>query len=247
MVIPLAYGGCRANLSERANLRTKVVTGPTQGRSWLSRYEGGYGMLPDRVPSENQTLVLQGVEGRGDDSGSACSLQKLAVILHESAVMNLGVRSLFNRQGFSLAELVVVMAVFGLTSAAVLPSFVGYLRAVTAGAGAREVSAALARARELAITSNQFVCVQVVSNRLRFRTGASQATVCGNGATWTGSTTNAQGQIALSGNHGLTSSQDLVFNSFGGTTATSTFTVGDSASGYRTVTVTTTGRINAGN
>jgi type II secretory pathway pseudopilin PulG len=54
----------------------------------------------------------------------------------------------------------VVVGIIGIVAAISVPSLFSYLQTMNQKAAAQELAAALARARELAITSNQFVCVE---------------------------------------------------------------------------------------
>ena len=78
------------------------------------------------------------------------------------------VRQLDDR-GFSLAELLVVVAIIAILSTMTIPYMVTYLRSSTVTAGAQEMRTAMHRARQLAITLRQPICVQPVANAYQFR------------------------------------------------------------------------------
>lgn len=60
--------------------------------------------------------------------------------------------STFNFRGFTLLELLVVMAIMALLTAMSAPAISGYLRGARLRGGARQVASALRQARQLAIT-----------------------------------------------------------------------------------------------
>ncbi|MGH7389094.1 MAG: pilus assembly FimT family protein [Candidatus Rokuibacteriota bacterium] len=73
------------------------------------------------------------------------------------------------QRGYSLAEVLVAVAVIGVVFAMAAPSFFSYWRAAATRAAARELTAALNQGRQLAITHNCSVRVMTDGNmRLRF-------------------------------------------------------------------------------
>lgn len=72
-----------------------------------------------------------------------------------------GIRRL-DRGGWSLAELLVVIAVIGILSAIAIPLFADYWRSASVRAGTQEMRTALMQAKQLAITRRQNICVQPV-------------------------------------------------------------------------------------
>jgi prepilin-type N-terminal cleavage/methylation domain-containing protein len=68
-----------------------------------------------------------------------------------------------NNRGFSITELVVVMAVLGILASMALPQLLSYLRVATSNAGRDEMRVALGRAKQLAITRRQNICVAVTA------------------------------------------------------------------------------------
>src|SRR5215475_2486186 len=81
---------------------------------------------------------------------------------------------------FSMAELVVVVAVIAILTAASAPFFLSYLRTSTLRAGAEEMATVLNRARQLAIRDNTSMCVTSDGTRAQYRVGTCAGTV------WTG-------------------------------------------------------------
>ncbi|MEK6666734.1 MAG: GspH/FimT family protein [candidate division NC10 bacterium] len=67
-----------------------------------------------------------------------------------------------DRGGWSLLELLVVVAVIGIMAAIAIPFFASYWRSAAVRAGAQEMRTALQQAKQLAITSRSNVTVQVV-------------------------------------------------------------------------------------
>src|SRR2546428_7538325 len=112
--------------------------------------------------------------------------------------------------GFSLAELIVVVAMIGLLAALGLPQFMRYWRSSATTAGASELATALSRARQLAITGNQNYCAEVLGTSLRYRQNSNAA--CTAGTMWTGTGTDGAGLMAFSNNMKL-SGGPMVFTS----------------------------------
>lgn len=71
------------------------------------------------------------------------------------------VRQLDDR-GWTLAELLVVIAVIAVLTALAIPLFITYLQSSSVRAGAQEMRTALNRGKQLAITLRQNICVQPV-------------------------------------------------------------------------------------
>lgn len=68
-----------------------------------------------------------------------------------------------DRGGWSLLELMVVVAVIGILTAIGYPVLAGYVRSATVRAGTQEMRTALLQAKQLAITRRQNICVQPVA------------------------------------------------------------------------------------
>ena len=75
--------------------------------------------------------------------------------------------------GFSLSELIVVIAMIGVLAALGLPQFMSYWRTSATGAAASELATAINRARQLAISGNQNYCAEVSASSVRYRQNAN--------------------------------------------------------------------------
>ena len=125
-----------------------------------------------------------------------------------------------SRRGFSLAELMVVMAITGLVAAASMPWMITYWRSATLKAGAGELAAGLNRARQLAISQSRRVCVEVVANRYRYLFNS-----CSSGDPWTGPGTDPTGFFGLANKVGVTTNVNPIFDYLGAANPGATLTV----------------------
>ena len=148
-------------------------------------------------------------------------------------------------RGFTLTELVVVVAVIGVITAGSVPAIWTYLRSAALRGGAEEAVTLLNSARQLAIRLNTTVCVTNSGTVARLHIGGCAVTA------WTGPGTDATGAIALTNNLRLNGTNNLCFNYLGAGSATpapcvpnGTLTVTDPAGGSTLdVVMATTGRI----
>lgn len=151
-----------------------------------------------------------------------------------------GATSPKDSQGFTLIEVLIVVAVIGILSVTVIPFFINFLQAERARGAARQVAALLNQARQLAISRNTSYRVEVdtANNRLRFvRTSDNAA--------WTGPGTDSNGYVKLAGDASIAcSNTNPVFNSLGAATPAATLRVQDTqAAAQLYVTVSASGRI----
>ncbi len=153
----------------------------------------------------------------------------------------MGRRPTRGESGFSLAELVVVMAVIGIVTVLAVPMMLSYWRTSTLMAGAREVATALNGARELAIRQNRNVCVTTDGTRLQYRLDTCVA------ATWKGPVTDGGGNIRLVNRVTVSGTANVTFNYLGAATQAGSYTVlNPSGAGTLSVTVVQNGRVSVG-
>lgn len=135
--------------------------------------------------------------------------------------------SVKDQRGFSVTELLVVVAIIGIISVLGMPLFVSFLQAQQLRGAAQEVATLLNQARQLAIARNTSyqVVLDVPENRLRFvRTSDTTP--------WTGPGTDSSGYRKLENRARLTSATNPTFNPLGtatGATITVKNAQGDAA------------------
>ena len=133
------------------------------------------------------------------------------------------------------------MAILSLVAVTSVPSMISYWRAATLRAGAEELAAGLNGGRQLAVSQAQRVCVEVVSNKYRYR-----LTGCG-GAAWTGPGTDANGYFSMANNMGVTTNANPVFDYLGAANPGATLTVTNPQDGATlNVAVSVAGRVRIG-
>jgi prepilin-type N-terminal cleavage/methylation domain-containing protein len=119
-------------------------------------------------------------------------------------------------RGFTMAELVVVVAILAVLAAVSVPTLWTYVRIAALRAGAEELVTVLNAARQLAIRMNTTVCVTNDGARARYHVGG-----CG-GVAWTGVGTDADGTIRLANDIRVSGANHLCFNYLGAGSATPT-------------------------
>jgi Tfp pilus assembly protein FimT len=116
--------------------------------------------------------------------------------------------------GYTLVELLVIVAVSGIIMAVSVPSLWTYFRTAALRAGTEELVAVLNGARQLAIRTNTTVCVTNDGTRLQYRMGN-----CG-GAVWTGPSTDTAGNVILVNGLPVAGTNNLCYGYLGAGTAT---------------------------
>ena len=144
-----------------------------------------------------------------------------------------------DQQGFTLAEMIVVIAVIGILAVMAVPSFLNYLRAAGLKSSAQQVVTLLNQARELAIKENRDLCVTLP-------TGAQMSYQLGScaGSAWVGAGTDATGKINLPPGVTVTASTSPIFNYVGSALPAAVYTLTYTQTGATlTVSVAASGRI----
>src|SRR5207302_7675390 len=141
-------------------------------------------------------------------------------------------------RGYSVSELVVVIAIIGIMGAAAVPWLLSALPGMTVTWGAREIQGSLMRAKMLAISTRQTMCVQVVSGGYQFVQGGCAGTV------WTGPGTDSTGTFHPSPNSFTVTNSvaSPIFTPFSNASQTGVLKVTSQGVASRTVTVTTSAR-----
>jgi type IV fimbrial biogenesis protein FimT len=141
--------------------------------------------------------------------------------------------------GFTLAELVMVIAVIGILAVMAVPSFLSYYHAAGLKSGAQQVVSLMNQARELAIKENRDVCVTLPSaTHISYQLGS-----CVGGA-WVGAGTDATGRINLPPGITVTASANPIFNYVGSALPAATYTLTYTQTGATlTASVAASGRV----
>jgi len=150
-------------------------------------------------------------------------------------------RATRGESGFSLAELMVLLAVIGILTVFSVPMMLTYWRTATLMAGVCEVAAALNSARELAIRENKNVCVTTDGTRLQYHLGTCID------PTWKGPVTDGGGNIRLDNRVTVSGTANVIFNYLGAAIQAGSYTVlSPSGAGTMSVTVVQNGRVSIG-
>ena len=146
--------------------------------------------------------------------------------------------------GFTLAELIVLIAVIGILSIMAIPSFVSYYQAATLKSGAQQFAALINQAREIAIKENDNLCVKMSSPTQMMYVRNN----CTTGTAWVGAGTDAAGNINLppriSAAGPVNPANSPIFNYVGSALPAATFTLTNIDTGATlTVSVAASGRV----
>jgi type IV fimbrial biogenesis protein FimT len=141
--------------------------------------------------------------------------------------------------GFTLAELVMVIAVIGILAVMAVPSFLSYYHAAGLKSGAQQVVSLMNQARELAIKENRDVCVTLPSaTHISYRLGSCA------GSAWVGAGTDATGGINLPTGITAAASANPIFNYVGSALPAATYTLTYTQTGATlTASVAASGRV----
>jgi prepilin-type N-terminal cleavage/methylation domain-containing protein len=144
------------------------------------------------------------------------------------------------RSGFSLTELLMVLAVAGILIGVGVPMVLTYYHNAQSTTGAQQVRALLNQARQMAIDQKDFVCVQVPTpTQMAFYVNNTCT-----GTPWVGSITDGAGNITLQAGFTVSASTSPVFDYLGRALPAMTYTVINGTTGATlTVSVATSGRI----
>jgi Tfp pilus assembly protein FimT len=137
----------------------------------------------------------------------------------------------FREAGFSITELVVIIAVIGVLFVMSVPSFVSYYQAAAARADVQQVITLFNQARELAVRQNDRVCVTMPNNTQMVLRLSSCA-----GIVWTGPGTDGAGNINLPQGFTIGPLNNVTFNYLGAAGAATTYTMTNSTT-YATSTI----------
>jgi Tfp pilus assembly protein FimT len=125
-----------------------------------------------------------------------------------------------NQSGFSLGELLAIVAVIGIVSVLGTPMFISYSQAARLKGGAQELVTILNQARQVAITRNTSTCVLQSTNKVRVALGNCAGTI------WTGSGTDGNGWFTLTEDVRVSAATaNVEFTRLGTATTAGTYTV----------------------
>jgi prepilin-type N-terminal cleavage/methylation domain-containing protein len=133
------------------------------------------------------------------------------------------------QRGFTLVELMVIIAIIGIISTMATPLFMTFLRAMETRGASQELATLLNQAKQLAISTNcpYRLEIDTVNNQLRFASKKDPITGVCTTNTWTGEGyRRLENQARLSN----TNRPSYAFNHLGTTPDTGTITVQDSKS-----------------
>jgi prepilin-type N-terminal cleavage/methylation domain-containing protein len=124
------------------------------------------------------------------------------------------------RSGFSLIEVMLVVAIMGILAVLATPMFLTYYQGAQLRVAAEEVATFLNHGRQLGIKENVGVCVEITATAMHYRVGG-----CG-GSIWLGPGTDAAGNVSVPQGVTLTTTAvQVVFSYLGAASPAATYTV----------------------
>lgn len=148
-----------------------------------------------------------------------------------------------NQSGFSLGELLVIVAIIGIVSVLATPAFISYSQAARLKGGAQELATILNQARQVAITRNTTACMKRSGEKVGFVIGSCV------GTNWKGPGTDSGGWFTLTEDVQVSAAPaaDVVFTHLGTASTAGTYTVRNPATNRTmSVIVALSGRITIG-
>ena len=144
-------------------------------------------------------------------------------------------------RGFTVSELLVVLAVIGILTAMSVPTFISHYQTARLRAAGEEIAAFLNQGRQIGIRENVGVCVHITSTAMHYHIGSCF------GPVWLGPGSDASGNVKAPNGITLTTTADPVFNYLGAATPAATYTVRNTQTNQTmTVTVAASGRVTIG-
>lgn len=126
-----------------------------------------------------------------------------------------------NQSGFSLGELLMIVAVIGIVSVLATPAFISYSQAARLKSGAQELATILNQARQVAITRNTTTCVLQDTVKVRFAIGT-----CASTNFWKAAGTDTNGWFTLTEDVRVSAATaNVVFTHLGTASTAGTYTV----------------------
>jgi type IV fimbrial biogenesis protein FimT len=141
--------------------------------------------------------------------------------------------------GFTLSELIVVIALGALLAGLGVPAYLSYRQSAILKSGAQQIVTMINVARELALRINDNVCVKLPSaTTMTYTLGGCSGTV------WVGAGTDSAGHMGLPDGISVTATANPVFNYVGSALPAATYTVTNTqTSATLTVSVALSGRV----
>lgn len=151
----------------------------------------------------------------------------------------IGRRRQHRQQGFTVTELIVVIALFGLLTAMGVPAYLSYRQSAILKSAAQQIVTMIHVARELALRVNDSVCIKLPNaTTMSYTLGGCSGTV------WVGVGTDSAGNMNLPEGVTVTTTANPVFNYVGSALPAATYTITNTqTSATLTVSVALSGRV----